>query len=104
MKLPSWLNGHNVAGVVLGAASYAAKYLIPASLVIPLGPIAVPVVALVSGALTLGAAFGVLPSAVVGKLLGTITPQVQAAIVQQKADPAAAKAGVTPIVIPPPSK
>lgn len=75
MKIPSWLNWHSVGTVLATVGSWASATLIPATLAIPLGPLSIPVAGLVSGALALGAAQGILPHPALQKALESITPK-----------------------------
>ena len=70
------MNWHKFASIALGIGSFAAAHFIPASLLIPLGPVAVPVGAAVAGVLAIAAAVGIEPTQVsptVANLIGSIT-------------------------------
>jgi hypothetical protein len=73
-----WL--HRAAGAALAIGGFAATTLIPATLVVTVGPVAVPVAAAVSGAIALAAAFGVTASPTVQKILRVAGPTLEQAV------------------------
>lgn len=63
---------HRIATVVVTAGAWAASTLIPATAVIAIGPLSIPVAGLVTGVVALAGAAGIAQSPTVSKVLGLI--------------------------------
>jgi hypothetical protein len=63
---------HRIATVVVTAGAWAASTLIPATAVIALGPLSIPVAGLVAGAIAAAGAVGIAQNPTIAKVLAYI--------------------------------